>query len=200
MHHAHLLKRSLIAAVLCGVSMAAAADRYDPFKVQGLHGDVSFSGAIIASPCRIAMDSIEQTVDLGVLPNSLFRNVGDRSQPVPFKIRLEDCMRHQDLFDDNALNAVTSTAGYLVKVAIYGESVSERAPNLLGGYGLQGVGLRLMDSKETPLNIGRESSPMPMRLDNDAIALRVALESYGSQNMIKPGRFHANATFRLSYL
>lgn len=200
MHPAHLLKRSLVAALLCSVSLAATANRYDPLEVQGLHGDVSFSGAVIAAPCRISMDSLEQTVDLGVLPNSLFHNVGDRSKPISFRIRLQDCLREHAVADQNRLTIASSNEGYLVKIAFYGEGASERSPNLLGGYGLRGIGLRLMDTDDHPLVLGRESNPMPLHLDNDTLSLKVALESYDSQNNIKLGNFYSQATFRLSYL
>lgn len=200
MHPAHLLKRSLVAALLCGVSVTAAAYRYDPLEVQGLHGDVSFSGAVIAAPCRISMDSLEQTIDLGVLPNSLFHNVGDRSQPIPFRIRLQDCLRNHVVADQNRLTIASSNEGYLVKVAFYGEGASKRAPNLLGGHGLTGIGLRLMDTDEHPLMLGRESDPIPLHFDNDTLSLKVSLESYDSQDHIKLGNFYSQVTFRLSYL
>ncbi|MEX3099202.1 fimbrial protein, partial [Serratia ureilytica] len=78
------LNKVLLAAVMAfGVSsLAHAAD-------QG-HGTVTFSGSIIAAPCSIAPESLDQTVELRAISNVALKN-GGKSTPRNFQTKLENC-------------------------------------------------------------------------------------------------------------
>ncbi|MGU5541299.1 fimbrial protein [Aeromonas hydrophila] len=68
-----------------GPSSPAASSPQD----QG-HGTIKFVGAIIDAPCSIAPESVDQTVQMGEIANSLLNKQG--STPLrPFEIHLESC-------------------------------------------------------------------------------------------------------------
>lgn len=60
-----------------------------PLQDQG-HGTIKFIGAIIDAPCSIAPESVDQTIQMGEIANSLLDKQG--SSPLrPFEIHLEAC-------------------------------------------------------------------------------------------------------------
>ncbi|WP_414499831.1 MULTISPECIES: fimbrial protein [unclassified Zymobacter] len=186
-------------AALLPTAVQAAHKDLDPFQVQGLHGDVHFGGAIIAAPCRVSFDSLEQTVSMGEQNTSHFHRVGDETAPVSFVIRLQDCLHSHRVVNPYTMSHDTNTEGSLVRITFIGEGADPRAPELLGGTGLSGVGLRIMDSEGRLIPLGQSSDPLPLHFDNDTVPFKVSLQSYAPQQEIQLGRFHAMTTFRLSY-
>lgn len=53
--------------------------------------NVYFKGEIVESACGLSPDSLNQTIELGQHPTHKFQEKGDRSTPVPFRIKLTDC-------------------------------------------------------------------------------------------------------------
>ncbi|ELF5324218.1 fimbrial protein [Vibrio cholerae] len=54
------------------------------------HGVVKFTGSIIDAPCSIAPESMDQTVNMGLISNVLLEKQGET--PIrPFTIKLESC-------------------------------------------------------------------------------------------------------------
>lgn len=187
------------AAMLLPSAVQAAHQELNPFQVQGLHGDVHFGGAIIASPCRVSLESLEQTINLGEQNNSHFHTVGDMTTPVSFTIRLQDCLRSHRVINPYTMSHDTNTEGSLVRISFLGEGANAKAPELVGGKGLKGVGIRLMDNDGHLIPLGQDSDPLPLHFENDSLPFKVSLQSYAPQQEIQLGHFHAMTTFRLSY-
>ena len=53
--------------------------------------NVYFKGEIVESACGLSPDSLNQTIELGQQPTHKFKVKGDRSTPVPFRVKLTDC-------------------------------------------------------------------------------------------------------------
>lgn len=54
------------------------------------HGTIKFVGAIIDAPCSIAPESVDQTIQMGQIANSLLEHQGEGPLR-PFDIHLEGC-------------------------------------------------------------------------------------------------------------
>ncbi|MDR6997440.1 type 1 fimbria pilin [Aeromonas salmonicida] len=54
------------------------------------HGVIKFVGAIIDAPCSIAPESVDQTIQMGQIANSLLEHQGEGPLR-PFEIHLEGC-------------------------------------------------------------------------------------------------------------
>lgn len=54
------------------------------------HGVIKFVGAIIDSPCSIAPESLDQTIQMGQIANSMLEHQGEGPLR-PFEIHLEGC-------------------------------------------------------------------------------------------------------------
>ena len=83
------LRPLLLGALLCGGGAMAAT----PLGViEGTTGTVSFHGGLLSSPCSLTPDSRDQSVDLGDISARDFRNAGDRSAPVRFRLSFRNCL------------------------------------------------------------------------------------------------------------
>lgn len=55
-------------------------------------GNVKFVGAILASPCSLQTDNLDQSVDLGMWSAALIKETGQGLAPKTFKLQLNDCL------------------------------------------------------------------------------------------------------------
>ncbi|RBH41757.1 fimbrial protein, partial [Pseudomonas sp. MWU13-2860] len=67
-------------ALLCAAPLAQAAD-----------GMLDVHGELVMSACGLDPNSQRLEVGLGLVSSQMFKRIGDRSQPVPFNIRLTEC-------------------------------------------------------------------------------------------------------------
>ncbi|HEM7146930.1 TPA: type 1 fimbrial protein [Providencia stuartii] len=71
-----------------------------------IKGKIALSGSILDTPCAIAMDSIDQSIDLGIIPISVLKQWGE-SPRLPFTIHLMGCRLHSSV--GNAWQTFTIT-------------------------------------------------------------------------------------------
>lgn len=88
------MKKTMLASamMMCFLSSAAfaAEDEGAAVPTEQGHGVIKFVGAIIDAPCSIAPESVDQTIQMGQVANSLLESQGET--PVrPFDIHLESC-------------------------------------------------------------------------------------------------------------
>lgn len=78
------MKKMLCVLLMAGMacSVQATSGRQDMSNVSGEYGNVRFHGRVFVSPCVLDMASRDQTIDLGDISASRFRQGGDRSDPV----------------------------------------------------------------------------------------------------------------------
>lgn len=83
------MKKTMLASamMMCFLSSAAfAAEAAGPTD-QG-HGVIKFVGAIIDAPCSIAPESVDQTIQMGQVANSMLEKQGEGPLR-PFEIHLD---------------------------------------------------------------------------------------------------------------
>jgi len=184
------MKKVILAALVSGVVMSTSA-----FADQG-HGKVTFKGEIIDAPCSISSDSIDQTVELGQIANSILA-AGGSSTPKQFTIQLDDCVFATD---------PTTSAPLLDKVAITFSGASAGFnPELLGVTGLSGdvdnVGIQITDTKGTPINMGI-STTQEHQLQEGSNTLQYSAYLTGANvgvENIPLGKFEGVTNFTLAY-
>lgn len=170
-------KALLAAAVVFGMSSLAHAD-------QG-HGKVTFTGSIIDSPCSIAPESIDQTVDLGQVSNAALKD-GGQSTPKNFDIKLENCS-----FD-------TQDTKNKVQVTFSGmESVANNG--LLGITGnAKGASVAITDGSGEVIKLGQASREQILQNGNNTLSFAAYMQGDGASGVIE-GDFQAVADFTLAY-
>ncbi|HHG9066129.1 TPA: fimbrial protein [Citrobacter freundii] len=89
------MKKMLCALLMAGMacSVQATSGRQDMSNVSGEYGNVRFHGRVFVSPCVLDMASRDQTIDLGDISASRFRQGGDRSDPVLVTVYLNGCLK-----------------------------------------------------------------------------------------------------------
>ncbi|MEQ5622029.1 fimbrial protein [Providencia rettgeri] len=185
------MKKVIIGVCVSGMisSSALAVD-------QG-HGKVTFKGEIIDAPCSISADSVDQTVELGQISNSILAN-GGASSPKQFTIELEDCV-----FPNNAGVKYNDK----VKITFSGASAKFN-PKLLGVTGLisnddsvGNVGIQITDTQGMPIDMGVSTS-QDHQLQEGSNTLQYSAFMRGANvavDEIPLGKFEGITNFTLAY-
>lgn len=173
-----LNKIMVVTAVILGLS---------PMVVQAANqgqGSVKFSGAIIDAPCSISPESVDQTVELGQISNSLLKK-GAKSTPVAFTIDLEHCEVEEGKSNVsvtfNGVKSLTQT-GLL--------SISGKA---------SGASIAITDAGGKLIVLGTASPLTGVNEGNSALRFAAYLQGEGGTTTVVPGDFTAVADFTLTY-
>lgn len=151
-------------------------------KEQG-SGSVTFTGSIIDSPCSIAPESSNQTVDLGQVSSVLLSNAGN-STPRNFTIELEKC--------DTATKKNVTITFDGTKDAINNK--------LLGVTGsAKGAGVVVTDGSGTQITLGTPSAARSLLNGNNKLVFSAYLQGSSATGEVTPGEFSSVANFTLAY-
>lgn len=150
-------------------------------------GKVTFTGAIIDSPCSISPESVDQTVELGQVSNALLKK-GGKSTPKSFTIDLEHCE-----IEDKKNNVSVTFSG--VQSDISGHD------GMLSISGLaEGASVAITDAGGKLIKLGSASPLVGVNEGNTALRFAAYLQGDGSDGaVVVPGDFSAIADFTLAY-
>ncbi|NCJ11725.1 fimbrial protein [Serratia marcescens] len=196
------LRPLLIGALLLGNGAAMASP---PGEVQGTSGTVGFQGALLSSPCSLAPDSREQSVDLGEIGTLAFRRVGDQSVPVRFRLAFTHCLLGARALADNPAGMRNGDAGRLylrgeqaATLVFLGESDPDNPQLLRLHGGVQGVGLRLKDQRGRALSLNQPGAPYVLQPGGNTLWFSAQLES--TRPFIEANQFKGVVHVQLVYL
>lgn len=165
--------------------------------VDGEHGTLTVSGELVDSPCRLSMDSLDQTVDLGTLASSDLTRPGDRSNPVRFSVRLEGCLVASGYLRDAGTDGATWSASQPVVDVAFTAPADFRNPSLMRLNGVEGIALRLTDDRNQDVRLGSRGVPKLLTPGDNTLSWDIVAERVPGP--VVPGAFRAVADFRLSY-
>lgn len=171
----------------------------DGWEVEGMHGELQVEGSLTESPCHLAMESIEQSVDLGVIPRYRLQQVGDHSPTVAVHLKLEDCgMASNHLRDDSHEESDYQLPDQLVSMMTVNGVESPDNLHLLQVNGeAKGIALRLEDPEHRQLIPGEHSRGLAMQQGNTDLVLYAMLER--TELPLKEGKFNVLMNFTLGY-
>lgn len=164
-------------------SLTSQTTRAEP-SIQGW-GQVNMQGAIIDTACAIAVESRDQTIDMGVVPLSDIRRDGyGKSRPVAIHLvncvidrtdaKLPDWKQFQVTFDGDAEGELFGVQGEASGVAL---KISDKAGNIA-----------------TPGN------PLPLRdLISTSMQLNYTLKLVSNSHTLKSGDYFSSIRFKLDY-
>ncbi|WP_299999185.1 fimbrial protein [uncultured Cedecea sp.] len=153
------------------------------------HGTVNLSGEIIDSACSIGTDSLDQTIDMGMVPVSLLRQSG-RAPPKSFNIELYDCtVVHQssrDLLSPRSFQMIFEGPQNGDYFTVEGEA--------------RGVQLALFNSQGTLIKPGEPMAEDKMfSTPNRSAVLNYELQLVADNKPFKIGTYHTLIGFKLEY-
>lgn len=199
----------LLLVMLSALSLHAEAKgiftRQDMSQVKAESGNVHFHGRVYVSPCVLDMASQDQSIDLGDISAARFHRTGDRSRPVMFTVRLNDCLKGaSETIEDfpaemsGRFLRARGTGEQGVTVRFTGEG-DVRNTNLVKIQGdVQGAGLRLMTKHEELLSINQDQHLYLINPGDNVLTFLAALES--TQRTVTSGEFHGLVRMELEYL
>ena len=69
----------------------AKAKSIDGWDVYGMHGEMTVQGSLTEPACVLAMESKDQSIDLGITSRVSLNRIGNRTDPVTVHFQLKDC-------------------------------------------------------------------------------------------------------------
>lgn len=190
-----LLGGTVVSAVVMLASMEAGAASLE--SVDGEHGTLTVTGELVDSPCRLSMETRDQSIDLGTLASADLAYPGARSQPVRFALRLEGCLVASGHLRDAQTDATTRGENQPVVDVGFTAPADFSDPSLMKLAGVEGIALRLTDSRNRDVRLGSRGVPQLLTPGDNSLAWTVVAER--TPGGLVPGAFRAVANFRMSY-
>lgn len=146
---------------------------------------ITIRGDILETPCTIAPDSVDQTIEMGVIPLSTL-SVHGSGKPVPFTLRLEGCtLQRVDPHRPEWQRFIVTFAGSAdgSDFALQGDA--------------RGAALRIADRDG---NVSQPGVPLPTYpLAAGENALHYTLQLIRDHHAVQEGSYHSVISFRLNY-
>jgi len=201
------MKKMLCALLMAGMacSVQATSGRQDMSNVSGEYGNVRFHGRVFVSPCVLDMASRDQTIDLGDISASLFRQGGDRSDPVLVTLYLNGCLKgsgHTLRDFPGQTSEMPELAYSTVERGVSMTMMAEGAPENsdLGRIrgDVRGAGIRLLTERKQLIHLNQPQRMWILKPGDNAIHFLAALESFGRE--VTAGEFNGLVRLKLEYL
>ncbi|MEX9843881.1 fimbrial protein [Providencia rettgeri] len=201
----HRRHQGYIASLFClMVALPGIADNShhifrpnDGWDVDGQHGVIHVSGSLTENPCRLAMESSNQSISLG---NISFADLSQSKQwerQVPLQIELLDCLEVQtELQNSQTGYTVWSTTQPAVKVRFIAPTVPQYT-DIIRVNGAQGLGLQVVNVTGQVLPIGKDSNPMLIAPGQNRLTYYVT--TVRTSGPLIPGAFSALIAFEMMY-
>ena len=201
------MKKMLCALLMAGMacSVQATSGRQDMSNVSGEYGNVRFHGRVFVSPCVLDMASRDQTIDLGDISASRFRQGGDRSDPVLVTLYLNGCLKGSGhtLRDfpgqtSEMPELAHSTVERGVSMTIMAEGAPENSDLGRIRGDVRGAGIRLLTERKQLIHLNQPQRMWILKPGDNAIHFLAALESFGRE--VTAGEFNGLVRLKLEYL
>lgn len=194
-----LLSNLACGAVFCGMVMLAApgAGAASLEGVDGEHGLLTVTGELVDSPCRLSMDSRDQTVDLGTLASSELNYPGAQSSPVTLTVHLEGCLPASGRQYDAQTGQTTASSSQPVVNVAFTAPADFSDPSLMKLTGVEGIALRMTDDRNRDVRLGSRSVPQLLTPGDNILRWTIVAERVPGP--LRPGTFRAVTDFRLNY-
>lgn len=201
------MKKMLCALLMAGMacSVQATSGRQDMSNVFGEYGNVRFHGRVFVSPCVLDMASRDQTIDLGDISASRFRQGGDRSDPVLVTLYLNGCLKgsgHTLRDFPGQTSEMPELAYSTVERGVSMTMMAEGAPENsdLGRIrgDVRGAGIRLLTERKQLIHLNQPQRMWILKPGDNAIHFLAALESFGRE--VTAGEFNGLVRLKLEYL
>lgn len=167
----------------------------DNWNVDGQHGVVYVKGSLTESPCRLAMTSSYQIVEMGNIDTGTLQRSG-KGSPIPFQIELEDCLETATQLK-NVQSGMTawSSSQPAVKIRFVAPTVPFYT-DFARVVGAQGLGLAVTTPNGALLPMGKNSEPQLLPSGQSQLTYYVTPVRTGQ---LVPGVYSALIAFEMLY-
>lgn len=199
-----IIKLLLLGSTLAYALSSGAEDKnsrlyrpVDNWDVDGANGTLYVSGSLTESPCRLAMTSAFQSVDMGNTETADLKTIGDKGKPIPFQIELRDCIEVPTYLENvQTGQAAWSSEQPAVKIR-FTAPIVPLMPDLARVNGAQGIGLEISESSGKALPLNQNSNPLLLTPGQEILTYYVR-PVRTEQNML-PNAYSALISFEMIY-
>lgn len=167
------------------------------WEVDGQHGQVHVKGSLTESPCRIAMHSTYQDIEINNLQKADFSQVGSIGSQYPFYIELLDCLANpvkmKDKYTGNMIWGTDQPAFSIKFMATEDENRSK----YIAAKGVAGLGLMLTDKQGNEIALGEYIKPRLLPQGQSILAYNVI--PVRTAAIMASGKFTSVIGFQLNY-
>lgn len=186
---------ALLPVLLAGSASVFAEDQA-PEKVTVTGGHINFEGAVVAAPCAIDNDSMDQTVSLGQVTSKMFKTAGDTSSFVPFSIKLTGC----------DLSGTDGTGNYTKASIVFKGDTAQDNAELLAVSGkagaandkADGIGIQIRQNG-TAAKFDGATALTPTLLANGENEVKLTAGYISFADAVTAGTANATADFSVTY-
>ncbi|MGJ3355338.1 fimbrial protein [Providencia sp. Je.9.19] len=170
------MKRAFQVLSLCvGVAVNASSE--------DVKGQIAMAGSILETPCAIAMESADQSIDLGTVPLSVLKQWGQGPRH-PFTIHLIDC------------RLASRTGEALKTFAMTFDGPTDNVGFLVYG---QAAGVSLVLDNQDGERVNPRVPLNRVRLFLGDRQLKYGLRVVSNHTAYSPGNFQTTLRFKLDY-
>lgn len=186
-------RTSGIFLALCTLAGAGNAE------IDGHHGDLWVTGTLVASPCVLAPESAEQTIDLGKVGIDTLSLPGSVTPLVPVHLILDHCPGERNIVReiqrDGRKTLLSGQQAVMLKIAADAEPADTRYIRVKGS--AAGIALRLQDEEGMILEPGMLSRPQILNPGRNDVVLQAQL--LRTPEPLQAGDWHTVINIGLEY-
>lgn len=193
------LFKTINITITAGILMLhfAPAYAFDISEVGGANGTLYVSGALLESPCSLEMASSRQDIWLGTTGTGQLQRTGDEGTPVPFQLKLTDCMRTSSSSRDIRSGALVWSEDQ-PSVSVSFRSASDiDFPKYIQAKGANGLALKLVNDKGETVRLGEREKPELLAVGGNILSYTITPVRTPAQ--LEAGNYRATIDFRLFY-
>ncbi|WP_368909311.1 fimbrial protein [Proteus penneri] len=165
-------------------------------SVDGLYGVIYVHGILTESACRLDMNSLYQTIDLGTFNTGQLIREG-HGNPVAIHLKLRDCIRSPAIGEDKWTSTKIWDPSQPSVTVKFSGVTSIESPTLLHVNGVSGMGLKISNEQGQDVRIGSGTAPLSTVSRNGVLTYYVTPQKTG--HVIKGGIFSTQINFQLNY-
>lgn len=187
------MQRLMLALLLLSPLCLAA----QPEMVDGEWGEVHVYGELVASPCRLSVDSLHQEIDFGTVGMSTLLHPGDELPGVPLRLQFLNCLSGDAWGEDELTgNRRMTRAGQVVTVSFITPADADW-PSLAAVSGVSGLALKIADAQGHPVRLGERGELYPLQPGDNTLVWQVT--PVRTPAPLHSGPFRATVNIRLNY-
>ncbi|WIF62917.1 hypothetical protein QN095_02180 [Enterobacter cloacae] len=158
------------------------------------HGLLRMFGALTGSPCRLALVSPVQAVEMGQSGTGGLQAAGKQGTPVEVQLKLHNYLRSLSHTRDESIERRARMASQpAVSVAIRGL----HDPQLIRTHRVSGLCLKLSECTHHPLPLGQRGTPAPLTPGNGALTYWISPVRMPA--LLQARSYSTHVDFRWSY-
>lgn len=169
----------------------------DTGKIDGLHGVLRINGVFTDSPCRLSMQTADQTIDLGTIALGDFPRIGATGDGITFQIELMNCLAVENAQMNRQTGQIPWSKDEPGVAIRFVSTAMDNSGRYVLLNGVSGLGLEIHNAKGDVLPLDQSAPPTLLPAGQSTLTYRLVPVRLAKR--VSPGEFSGVIGFQLSY-